>query len=68
MDKLIVGMHVEIMRSDGRVHGAIITELKHPTKSISVEWFEKVHNIGILFCINNYEFLFFYRVKLKERN
>lgn len=42
MDRLSVGMHVEIMRSDGRVHGALVTQLKNETKSVSVEWFEKV--------------------------
>lgn len=42
MDHLSVGMHVEIMRSDGRVHGALVTQLNNVTKSASVEWFEKV--------------------------
>lgn len=45
MDRLSVGMHVEIMRSDGRVHGALVTQLKHDVNTVSVEWFEKVRLI-----------------------
>jgi hypothetical protein len=42
MDKLTVGMTIDIMRSDGRVHGAIITELYTTHEAVAVEWFEKV--------------------------
>lgn len=42
MDRLSVGMHVDIMRSDGRIHGALITSLNYITSAVSVEWFEKV--------------------------
>ena len=42
MEKLTEGMQVEIIRSDGRVHGAIICQINHKTSSVSVEWFEKV--------------------------
>ena len=36
-----IGMHVEIKRSDGRVHGAVIIEVK-PEGQYEVEWYEKV--------------------------
>ncbi|KAF1763554.1 hypothetical protein GCK72_011820 [Caenorhabditis remanei] len=35
-----IGMHVEIKRSDGRVHGAVIIEVK-PEGQYEVEWYEK---------------------------
>ncbi|KAI1722728.1 kinesin motor domain-containing protein [Ditylenchus destructor] len=46
MDRLSIGMHVDIQRSDGRVHGALITNLRHDTKVVSVEWFEKGETKG----------------------
>lgn len=46
MDKLTEGMQVEIVRSDGRVHGAIICQINHKTSSVSVEWFEKGETKG----------------------
>uniref|UniRef100_A0A915E294 Kinesin motor domain-containing protein n=1 Tax=Ditylenchus dipsaci TaxID=166011 RepID=A0A915E294_9BILA len=46
MDRLSVGMHVDIMRSDGRVHGALVTQLRHDTRVVSVEWFEKGETKG----------------------
>ena len=42
MDRLNVGMQVEIKRSDGRVHGAVVTGVNHATGGVNVEWFEKV--------------------------
>lgn len=47
MDRLSVGMHVDIMRSDGRIHGALITNLNFNIPAVSVEWFEKVIKIYI---------------------
>lgn len=49
MDKLTEGMHVEIIRSDGRVHGAIICHINHTSSSVSVEWFEKVFSLCITY-------------------
>ncbi|KAI6218343.1 Kinesin-like protein [Aphelenchoides fujianensis] len=40
MDLLAVGMNVEIGRSDGRVHAAVIAQLKPADKMVDVEWFE----------------------------
>uniref|UniRef100_A0A915N060 Small monomeric GTPase n=1 Tax=Meloidogyne javanica TaxID=6303 RepID=A0A915N060_MELJA len=46
MEKLTEGMQVEIIRSDGRVHGASICQINHETSSVSVEWFEKGETEG----------------------
>lgn len=35
-------MHVDIRRSDGRVHNAVISEVRKGTQSVTVEWFENV--------------------------
>ncbi|XP_076341314.1 kinesin-like protein KIF2A isoform X1 [Tachypleus tridentatus] len=37
---LKVGMNVDIQRSDGRVHSAVISGFKAKTGTITVEWFE----------------------------
>ncbi|KAI6197219.1 Kinesin like protein [Aphelenchoides besseyi] len=37
MDLLAVGMSVEICRSDGRVHAAVISSLKPDSKMVDVE-------------------------------
>lgn len=37
-----MGMHVDIRRSDGRVHTAIISEVRKESQSVTVEWFENV--------------------------
>lgn len=37
-----VGLHVDIQRSDGRVHGAVISDIKRDKGVVTVEWFEKV--------------------------
>ena len=42
IDKLAVGMNVNIRRSDGRVHSALVTQIARLTGMISVEWFERV--------------------------
>ena len=47
MDRLNIGMQVEIKRSDGRVHGAVVTAINHATGGVSVEWFEKVSSIMV---------------------
>lgn len=46
MDKLSLGMQIDIMRSDGRIHGAIISSIQYDTKSVSVEWYEKGETKG----------------------
>ncbi|KAI6194645.1 Kinesin-like protein [Aphelenchoides besseyi] len=46
MDLLAVGMSVEICRSDGRVHAAVISSLKPDSKMVDVEWFESGETKG----------------------
>ncbi len=36
----------DIMRSDGRVHGALVTNLRQDTRVVCVEWFEKGETKG----------------------
>ncbi|EFO86540.1 CRE-KLP-7 protein [Caenorhabditis remanei] len=42
---IAVGMHVEIKRSDGRIHGAVIAEVKSNGRFM-VEWYEKGETKG----------------------
>ncbi|KAJ1359072.1 hypothetical protein KIN20_017700 [Parelaphostrongylus tenuis] len=46
MERIEVGMHVDIQRSDGRVHGAVVSQLKPERKVVLVEWFEKGETKG----------------------
>ncbi|CAD6190977.1 unnamed protein product [Caenorhabditis auriculariae] len=39
--RINVGMHVEIKRSDGRIHGAVVSEIKAASGKYMVEWYEK---------------------------
>ncbi|GMT14917.1 hypothetical protein PFISCL1PPCAC_6214, partial [Pristionchus fissidentatus] len=41
-----VGLHVDIQRSDGRVHGAVISDIKREKGVVTVEWFEKGETKG----------------------
>ena len=45
IDKLSIGMHVIIERSDGRVHSAIVTGVNRVKRMVAVEWFEAVSKI-----------------------
>ncbi|XP_029940330.1 kinesin-like protein KIF2A [Salarias fasciatus] len=38
--KIFVGMYVEIKRSDGRIHQAMVTSLHEDNESVTVEWIE----------------------------
>ncbi|XP_028319085.1 kinesin-like protein KIF2A isoform X2 [Gouania willdenowi] len=38
--KIFVGVYVEIKRSDGRVHQAMVTSLHEDNESVTVEWIE----------------------------
>jgi hypothetical protein len=40
-------MNVEIQRSDGRVHAAVISALKPDTRMVDVEWFEAVSSLNL---------------------
>ncbi|CAG9533719.1 unnamed protein product [Cercopithifilaria johnstoni] len=46
MERINVGMHVDIRRSDGRVHNAVISEVRKGTQSVTVEWFENGETKG----------------------
>ncbi|VDD96107.1 unnamed protein product [Enterobius vermicularis] len=46
MDRVSVGMHVDIRRSDGRVHNAVISEVRKESQSVTVEWFENGETKG----------------------
>ncbi|TSO77745.1 Kinesin-like protein KIF2A [Bagarius yarrelli] len=38
--KIVVGVYVEIKRSDGRIHQAMVTSLNEGNESVTVEWIE----------------------------
>ncbi|KAG7322524.1 hypothetical protein KOW79_013870 [Hemibagrus wyckioides] len=38
--KILIGIYVEIKRSDGRIHQAMVTSLNEDNESITVEWIE----------------------------
>uniref|UniRef100_A0A915ASA6 Kinesin-like protein n=1 Tax=Parascaris univalens TaxID=6257 RepID=A0A915ASA6_PARUN len=46
MERVNVGMHVDIRRSDGRVHNAVISEVRKESLSVTVEWFENGETKG----------------------
>lgn len=43
---LSVGIHVDIQRTDGRIHQAVVTGLAPETSSVTVEWYEKGETKG----------------------
>ena len=43
---LAVGIHVDIQRTDGRIHQAVVTGLAPDTSSVTVEWYEKGETKG----------------------
>ena len=46
MGKLKVGVNVDIQRTDGRIHSAVISGSNPESKSVTVEWFEKGETKG----------------------
>lgn len=42
MDQLSVGMAVDISRSDGRMHSAVVAKIRLEQNLVDVEWFESV--------------------------
>ncbi|KAM6965717.1 kinesin-like protein KIF2A isoform 4-T4 [Aplochiton taeniatus] len=38
--KIVVGVYVQIKRSDGRIHQAMVTSLNEDNESVTVEWIE----------------------------
>ncbi|XP_062509227.1 kinesin-like protein KIF2A [Corticium candelabrum] len=45
-DKLTVGIRINIQRSDGRVHDAVVTAVNNATSCVTVEWFERGETKG----------------------
>jgi len=47
-DKIVmkIGVNVDIQRTDGRVHSAVISGINIETKSLTVEWYEKGETKG----------------------
>lgn len=43
---LKIGINVEIQRTDGRIHSAVISGINIATKSVTVEWFERGETKG----------------------
>ena len=43
---LDMGIHVDIQRTDGRIHQAVVTGLAPETSSVTVEWYEKGETKG----------------------
>ena len=43
---LAVGIHVDIQRTDGRIHQAVVTGTAPETSSVTVEWYEKGETKG----------------------
>lgn len=63
MERITVGMQVEIKRSDGRIHGAVVTAVNKDSGGVNVEWFENVSFLKLWMKLI-YEN---YRVKRKEK-
>ena len=42
MNRFCIGQHVDIKRSDGRVHGAVIVGFADDEDLVKVEWYEEV--------------------------
>merc|ERR1711911_275115 len=45
-DKLKVGLNVDIQRTDGRIHSAVVSGVNATTRSVTVEWFERGETKG----------------------
>ena len=41
-----MGVSVDIKRSDGRIHSAVVSGINVETKSVTVEWFERGETKG----------------------
>jgi len=46
MSNMKMGVNVDIKRSDGRIHSAVISGINYDTKSVTVEWFERGETKG----------------------
>ena len=41
MGGIRMGVNVDIKRTDGRIHSAVVSGINVETKSVTVEWFER---------------------------
>ncbi|KAL3868187.1 hypothetical protein ACJMK2_041019 [Sinanodonta woodiana] len=46
LSKLTVGVNVDIQRTDGRIHSAVVSNVNPDAKSVTVEWYEKGETKG----------------------
>jgi kinesin family protein 2/24 len=46
IDGLKVGVNVDIQRTDGRIHSAVVSGVNVETRSVTVEWFERGETKG----------------------
>lgn len=46
MSAITVGLNVDIQRSDGRIHSAVVSGVSEDTQSVTVEWFENGETKG----------------------
>lgn len=46
MDLIEVGQSVDIKRTDGRVHSAVVSKVNENSRSVTVEWYEKRETKG----------------------
>jgi hypothetical protein len=60
MDQLSIGMVVDISRSDGRTHSAVISKIRPDANMVDVEWFE-----AVIFTFFYLKYLF--RTKRREK-
>ena len=46
LSRIKMGVNVDIKRSDGRVHSAVVSGINIDTRSVTVEWFERGETKG----------------------
>eukprot|EP00914_Ancora_sagittata_P003821 GHVO01008260.1.p1 GENE.GHVO01008260.1~~GHVO01008260.1.p1 ORF type:complete len:115 (-),score=8.04 GHVO01008260.1:417-761(-) len=46
LGNLKVGVNVDIQRTDGRIHSAVVSGINLESRSVTVEWFEKGETKG----------------------
>merc|ERR1719192_2654416 len=46
LGRIKMGVNVDIKRSDGRIHSAVVSGINVDTKSVTVEWFERGETKG----------------------
>jgi len=46
LGRIKMGVNVDIKRSDGRIHSAVVSGINIDTRSVTVEWFERGETKG----------------------